>query len=58
MFGSVANSLQKFSASPEESSAPFRLFLLKSAKVRPQIFPAAPIFIWPFLTYAVEQSAS
>ena len=38
------------------SSAPSQPFLLKAAKTRLQISPAAPLFIRPFLTYAAEQS--
>ncbi len=36
----------------------FGPFCSKSAKIRPQNCLAAPLFIWPFLTYAAEQSAS
>ncbi len=30
----------------------------KLAKIRPENCPAAPLFIWSFLTYAAEKSAS
>jgi hypothetical protein len=39
-------------------SALFGPFGSKSAKIRPQICPAAPFFIRPFLTFVAEQSAS
>jgi len=35
----------------------FGPFCSKSAKLWPQICPAAPLFIWHFLSYAAEQSA-
>ncbi len=39
---------------------PFRpcLYRTKSAKIRPQLCPAALLFIRPFLSYAAQQSAS
>ncbi len=36
----------------------FGPFCTKSAKIRPQLCPAALFFIRPFLSYAAEQSAS
>jgi len=39
--------------------APFRpIFGKNPAKIWPQICPAANIFIWPLLSFAVEESAS
>jgi hypothetical protein len=36
----------------------FGPFCSKLAKIQPQNCPAAPLFIWPFLAYAAEQSDS
>ncbi len=56
----VSNSLQNFQASPREKKLwavrpLFRPLSTKSAKMRPQICPAALPFIRPLLSYAAER---